>query len=172
MSRGTISAIGVRPCSIGLDFRLRLCRSGSDTRKYQTAEDWYVEHDDRRAKKAAKIRGKLLHGWTKKYPANVAVNVAVSGDKKSPVDVSYCKESTGGMGEWLKPAVLKTVSPERGSGVRIPLPPPFYLFGLTQFTRPEFPRSSGAPLAVIDATPSVAHLECTPRFRNRGVRNR
>jgi hypothetical protein len=30
----------------------------------------------------------------------------------------------GGMGEWLKPAVLKTVSPERGSGVRIPLPPP------------------------------------------------
>ncbi len=32
---------------------------------------------------------------------------------------------TGGMGEWLKPAVLKTVSLERGSGVRIPLPPPF-----------------------------------------------
>ena len=31
---------------------------------------------------------------------------------------------TGGMGEWLKPAVLKTVSPARGSGVRIPLPPP------------------------------------------------
>jgi hypothetical protein len=30
----------------------------------------------------------------------------------------------GGMGEWLKPAVLKTVSPEKGSGVRIPLPPP------------------------------------------------
>ncbi len=30
------------------------------------------------------------------------------------------------MGEWLKPAVLKTVSPERGSGVRIPLPPPTY----------------------------------------------
>ena len=28
------------------------------------------------------------------------------------------------MGEWLKPAVLKTVSLERGSGVRIPLPPP------------------------------------------------
>ena len=28
------------------------------------------------------------------------------------------------MGERLKPAVLKTVSPERGSGVRIPLPPP------------------------------------------------
>ena len=30
------------------------------------------------------------------------------------------------MGEWLKPAVLKTVSVERRSGVRIPLPPPFY----------------------------------------------
>ena len=28
------------------------------------------------------------------------------------------------MGERLKPAVLKTVSLERGSGVRIPLPPP------------------------------------------------
>ena len=35
------------------------------------------------------------------------------------------KASRGGMGEWLKPAVLKTVSLERGSGVRIPLPPPF-----------------------------------------------
>ena len=33
-------------------------------------------------------------------------------------------KDSGGMGEWLKPAVLKTVSPERGSGVRIPLPPP------------------------------------------------
>src|ERR1700729_489275 len=30
----------------------------------------------------------------------------------------------GGMGEWLKPAVLKTVCVERGTGVRIPLPPP------------------------------------------------
>ncbi len=35
--------------------------------------------------------------------------------------------SCGGMGERLKPAVLKTVSPARGSGVRIPLPPPAYL---------------------------------------------
>ena len=34
------------------------------------------------------------------------------------------KASRGGMGERLKPAVLKTVSLERGSGVRIPLPPP------------------------------------------------
>src|SRR5579864_2547829 len=30
----------------------------------------------------------------------------------------------GGMGEWLKPAVLKTVSGVTRSGVRIPLPPP------------------------------------------------
>src|SRR5579875_2980702 len=28
------------------------------------------------------------------------------------------------MGEWLKPAVLKTVCVERRTGVRIPLPPP------------------------------------------------
>ena len=28
------------------------------------------------------------------------------------------------MGEWLKPAVLKTVCVERCTGVRIPLPPP------------------------------------------------
>ena len=33
---------------------------------------------------------------------------------------------SGGMGERLKPAVLKTVSLARGSGVRIPLPPPAY----------------------------------------------
>jgi hypothetical protein len=31
----------------------------------------------------------------------------------------------GGVGERLKPAVLKTVRPERVSGVRIPPPPPF-----------------------------------------------
>ena len=31
------------------------------------------------------------------------------------------------MGEWLKPAVLKTVSGATRSGVRIPLPPPLYL---------------------------------------------
>ena len=36
------------------------------------------------------------------------------------------KGRAGGMGERLKPAVLKTVSPERGSGVRIPLPPPLF----------------------------------------------
>src|ERR1700674_5928294 len=32
----------------------------------------------------------------------------------------------GGVGERLKPAVLKTVGPERVPGVRIPPPPPFY----------------------------------------------
>ena len=31
---------------------------------------------------------------------------------------------SGGVGEWLKPAVLKTVRLERVSGVRIPPPPP------------------------------------------------
>jgi hypothetical protein len=34
------------------------------------------------------------------------------------------KLETGGVGEWLNPAVLKTVRPERVSGVRIPPPPP------------------------------------------------
>ena len=33
----------------------------------------------------------------------------------------------GGVGERLKPAVLKTVRPERVSGVRIPPPPPVSL---------------------------------------------
>jgi hypothetical protein len=33
------------------------------------------------------------------------------------------KIRSGGMGEWLKPAVLKTVSGVTRSGVRIPLPP-------------------------------------------------
>jgi hypothetical protein len=32
------------------------------------------------------------------------------------------------MGEWLKPAVLKTVSGASRSGVRIPLPPPVRSF--------------------------------------------
>src|SRR5258706_6344385 len=34
------------------------------------------------------------------------------------------KIKNGGVGEWLNPAVLKTVRPERVSGVRIPPPPP------------------------------------------------
>ena len=32
---------------------------------------------------------------------------------------------SGGVAEWLKAAVLKTVRPERVSGVRIPPPPPY-----------------------------------------------
>src|SRR5262249_16951580 len=36
----------------------------------------------------------------------------------------YAKIKNGGVGERLKPAVLKTVRPERVSGVRIPPPPP------------------------------------------------
>ena len=44
------------------------------------------------------------------------------------------KLRSGGVGEWLKPAVLKTVRPERVSGVRIPPPPPRSLaFSLSQF---------------------------------------
>ena len=31
------------------------------------------------------------------------------------------------MGEWLKPAVLKTVCGATRTGVRIPLPPPYFL---------------------------------------------
>src|SRR6185312_12357330 len=34
----------------------------------------------------------------------------------------------GGMGEWLKPAVLKTVCGATRTGVRIPLPPPKHPF--------------------------------------------
>ena len=37
------------------------------------------------------------------------------------------KIEDGGMAEWLKAAVLKTVSVERRSGVRIPLPPPLQI---------------------------------------------
>jgi hypothetical protein len=37
----------------------------------------------------------------------------------------------GGMAEWFKAAVLKTVEPLRVPGVRIPLPPPFSVFDMT-----------------------------------------
>ena len=46
----------------------------------------------------------------------------------------------GGMGEWLKPAVLKTVSLERGSGVRIPLPPSKYLYHHQSVGTPRLPQ--------------------------------
>ena len=38
--------------------------------------------------------------------------------------LTFYNKEAGGMGEWLKPAVLKTVNGETRSGVRIPLPPP------------------------------------------------
>lgn len=37
--------------------------------------------------------------------------------------ISCYKENIGGMAEWLKAAVLKTVKGESSSRVRIPLPP-------------------------------------------------
>jgi hypothetical protein len=40
------------------------------------------------------------------------------------------------MGEWLKPAVLKTVDGETRPGVRIPLPPPIILIFPFAFSRP------------------------------------
>jgi hypothetical protein len=50
------------------------------------------------------------------------------------------------MGEWLKPAVLKTVELERVPGVRIPLPPPFIYNDIAldvsrlRWTQTEMPR--------------------------------
>ena len=41
------------------------------------------------------------------------------------IEAEYVRIENGGVGERLKPAVLKTVRLERVSGVRIPLPPPF-----------------------------------------------
>src|SRR5580698_7953969 len=50
---------------------------------------------------------------------------------------SFYKIESGGMGEWLKPAVLKTVCAERCTGVRIPLPPPDYLLSASRFCAPQ-----------------------------------
>src|SRR5260370_28896322 len=45
-----------------------------------------------------------------------------------PLPPAECvRIKNGGVGERLKPAVLKTVRPERVSGVRIPPPPPAIL---------------------------------------------
>jgi len=57
--------------------------------KYQTTADWYIERDLESARQASRIQSELLADWTKKHPANVAVNVAVTGDKGSFADVSY-----------------------------------------------------------------------------------
>jgi hypothetical protein len=51
--------------------------------------------------------------------ARLALNLDNSRAKSDKIGI-------GGMGEWLKPAVLKTVSGVTRSGVRIPLPPPRY----------------------------------------------
>jgi hypothetical protein len=67
------------------------------------------------------------------------------------------KIRSGGMGEWLKPAVLKTVSGVTRSGVRIPLPPPPIKFRMFSYLA-YFPRCESVrhPLvAVAMATDST-----------------
>ena len=44
--------------------------------------------------------------------------------------LTFIIREAGGMGEWLIPAVLKTVNGETRSGVRIPLPPPPLISGM------------------------------------------
>src|SRR5262249_8147944 len=53
-----------------------------------------------------------------------------AGDGCEPrrIKIRYAKTSRGGMGEWLKPAVLKTVCGVTRTGVRIPLPPPCFSY--------------------------------------------
>ena len=57
--------------------------------------------------------GIIAHILTARFPWHVSAD-----------DLYVILVRSGGMGEWLKPAVLKTVSVGRRSGVRIPLPPP------------------------------------------------
>jgi hypothetical protein len=61
--------------------------------------------------------------------ARLALNLDNSRAKSDKIGI-------GGMGEWLKPAVLKTVDGETRPGVRIPLPPP-------QYERPLLGQGSG-----------------------------
>src|ERR1700685_366931 len=65
-------------------------------------------------------------------------------------DVRYF--GTGGMGEWLKPAVLKTVNGETRSGVRIPPPPP------ETMPYASAPRSNFSPVFCFPAPFPVARL--------------
>ena len=58
--------------------------------------------------------------------------------------LTFYNKDAGGMGEWLIPAVLKTVNGETRSGVRIPLPPPLPSCPNSLFW-PEF----GSPSALI-----------------------
>src|ERR1035441_1874321 len=51
-------------------------------------------------------------------------------------------QRSGGVGERLNPAVLKTVRPERVSGVRIPPPPPSLCFQQVGFLPKTLPKKS------------------------------
>src|SRR5579862_4827189 len=82
---------------------------------------------------------KLANGLT---PHNWVAEALIGGAMQSRVQLivwkltEYARITNGGVGEWLKPAVLKTVRPERVSGVRIPPPPPrqsWLLFLLAAF---------------------------------------
>ena len=72
---------------------------------------------------------------------------------------------SGGMGERLKPAVLKTVVPERAPGVRIPLPPPFCLHSGPQSSKPFLSRTANTLNKQIDSMPGTA-----PRSPAQGTR--
>src|SRR5580704_12438669 len=56
--------------------------------------------------------------------------------------MEYARIKNGGVGERLKPAVLKTVRPERVSGVRIPPPPPVLCFQWVGFLPKTLPKKS------------------------------
>ena len=77
-------------------------------------------HDNRREHSRASVEGReMACGFWEAFFGKY------HRDLDRPVG-GRAKLRRGGMGERLKPAVLKTVSLERGSGVRIPLPPPHY----------------------------------------------
>jgi hypothetical protein len=84
------------------------------------------------------IKNALISGITGQDGSFLAEFLRVKGDQSglnhagpgSDAALNRMKSGRieiGGMGEWLKPAVLKTVSGVTRSGVRIPLPPPALL---------------------------------------------
>ena len=75
----------------------------------------------------------------------------------------------GGMGEWLKPAVLKTVCGATRTGVRIPLPPPDYLFVIynLQAIIASVPRRSQKIKPHISKTGSSRSKTASMRFSGR-----
>jgi hypothetical protein len=92
----------------------------------------------------------------------------------------------GGVGERLKPAVLKTVRLERASGVRIPPPPPrfgnpirvrrfasrYYLFAWLIYLRPEAGNSrinNGDCLLSMVYIKSLENSKTGPLFATRKV---